>query len=350
MTSNVNPTNALRAMIQALDLSAADLAQVFEDVTSESTLPTVGEFVATAVEACPEPSLPTYGCHFDRLAAAHGHRRLDEITTHDINEQCNKIVAAAARAKVERAKETGRQLHSYEYDAHGHSAGENFVRAARFFFKVAVEKRLIVTNPAAAAKVPRRRPDRRRPLTATELDQVGLSWCTTGNDPELDSLLFEFHRKTAARREGGINLRLGSLNLSRGSVTVTEKFGQSRELPLDVDLIIRLEAFARSRGATGHADAVFRNRNGKPITRKRYETIYGRLRSGLPWTQPLGVGVHFIRHTTLDDVRVVSDLRVAEAYAGHSDTAGSTIMRYSKVTFGELAAAYETIFGSRGLG
>jgi site-specific recombinase XerC len=347
MSTNLNPTDALRTMIQALDLSAADLAQIVDAMTAESTIPTVGEFVAAATDACPRPSLPTYSCHFRRLADAHGDRRLDEITTADINALRNQIVATAARAKVDRSKAAGRQLHSYEYDAHGHSAGENLVRAARFFFNVAVEKRLIVINPAAAAKVPRRLPDRRRPLTATELDQVGLTWCSSGNDPELDSLLFEFHRKTAARREGGINLRLGNLDRERGSVTVTEKFGQWRELPLDVDLLVRLEAFARSRGAAGPADAVFRNRNGKPITRKRYETIYGRLRAALPWTQPLGVGVHFIRHTTLDDIRVVSDLRVAEAYAGHSDTAGSTIMRYSKVTFGELAAAYETIFGSR---
>lgn len=77
------------------------------------------------------------------------------------------------------------------------------------------------------------------------------------------------------------------------------------------------------------------------------ETIYDRLDEHTTWTDRLDLGVHWVRHTTLDDVRSVAGGRVAAAYAGHEDSSQATIGLYSKITFDELAAAYEAIFGPR---
>ncbi|CAN5670721.1 hypothetical protein BH10ACT1_BH10ACT1_28410 [soil metagenome] len=195
--------------------------------------------------------------------------------------------------------------------------------------------------------MPKRRNNQRRPLTATELNEVGAIWCSTGNDPELDCLLFEFHRKTGARREGGINLRLANLDEDRAAVNLTEKFGKTRELPLDLDFIDRLRAFAQSRGAVFPSDCVFRSKTSTSITRKRYEMIYNRIDQHTTWSEKLNIGVHWIRHTTLDDVRTVADQRVAASYAGHDDESGDTINRYNKVDFEERCAAFEAIFGGR---
>lgn len=347
MSIHIDPTETLRAMIDALGLSPAQLADVVDTLGTGSSVPTVRDYLPQVQDACPAPSRATYGTHFRRLAETHGDKRLDQVTTADLNSQRDQIILTAGTKKVTKAIEKGRALHSYETDAHGRSAGESFVRATRFFFRLAVDAELIRTNPAAAVKVPARLPNRRRPLLAHELDEVAVAWCTTGHDPELDCLLFEFHRKTAARREGGLNLCLGNLNASRGAVWLTEKFGKTREQPLDVDFIERLDAFARSRGASNPADKVFRSAAGRPITRKYYERLYQRLDEHIAWSEALDLGVHWIRHTTLDDVRVVADSRVAASYAGHSDTSGDTINQYNKVTFEERAAAYETIFGPR---
>lgn len=50
-------------------------------------------------------------------------------------------------------------------------------------------------------------------------------------------------------------------------------------------------------------------------------------------------------HIDVDQLAVAGE-RVA-AYAGHEDTSGDTIARYTKVTFEELVAAFEANFGPR---
>jgi site-specific recombinase XerD len=158
-------------------------------------------------------------------------------------------------------------------------------------------------------------------------------------------LLFEFHRKTGARRIGALNLRLGSLDPTKGSVWVTEKYAKTRELPLDVEFLGRLEAFARSRGAVRETDHVFRRKNNMRMTRKRFETIYKRHHKMTSWTQIDEVGVHWIRHTTLDDIRRTAGIEVAAAYAGHEPSSYGTIGIYTLVTFSEKQAAFERLFG-----
>ena len=347
MTNQMNPEETFLKMADAFGFGAADLARLAARANEGTEVPTVAEFFDEVVEACSKKSLPTYMCHFKRLRAAHGGKRLDKVTTAHLEKLRDEIMANAAAAKVDRAMATGRALRSYELDAHGYGAGENAVRAFRYFFRTAVNSNKLATNPAMAVKVPKRLPAPERPLVVAELEEVALYWCTTGDDPELDERLFEFHRKTAARREGALNLRLGDLDKMRGAVSVTEKFGKVRDQPYDVAGLQRLEAFARSRGATKPSDHVFRSRRGTKISRKRYETIYDRIDAHTDWTERLDLGVHWIRHTTLDDVRVVAGSRVAAAYAGHDDASQGTIGLYNKVTFEELCAAFEAIFGPR---
>ncbi len=69
-------------------------------------------------------------------------------------------------------------------------------------------------------------------------------WCTTGDDPELDTFLLEFHPKVAAHREGGLSLRLGALD----------------EQVCDLA-----------------SDYVFCSKGGTKVSRKCYETIYDRI-------------------------------------------------------------------------
>jgi site-specific recombinase XerD len=74
--------------------------------------------------------------------------------------------------------------------------------------------------------------------------------------------------------------------------------------------------------------------------------IFNRVDRHLGWTEPLNVGPHWIRHTTLADILSVSDVRVAEAFAGHKPSSVGTIGRYTKPTPDDLRAAYEAVFCS----
>ena len=118
-------------------------------------------------------------------------------------------------------------------------------------------------------------------------------------------------------------------------------------MPYDAAGIARLRRFAERRGATKPSDHVFRSLGGDKISRGRYGKIYDRIDEHTTWTEQLDLGAHWIRHTTLDDVRTVAGQRVASTYAGHEDGSQDTIARYTKVTFEEVAAAYEAIFGPR---
>lgn len=81
--------------------------------------------------------------HIRRLVDAHGDRRLDQITAADVAELRDRIRADAADAKVARAEANGRLLVSGDPDAHRHGAAENFVRAVRLVFNLAVDRRPI---------------------------------------------------------------------------------------------------------------------------------------------------------------------------------------------------------------
>ena len=98
-----------------------------------------------------------------------------------------------------------------------------------------------------------------------------------------------------------------------------------------------------SRGGAGRS--VFRYRDGRPLTDRRFDTIFRRVGTHLPWARALGVSLHWIRYSTLTDVRMTSGERVATAYAGHGDQAGGITGLYTRATFAELQAAHRRLFG-----
>lgn len=313
------------------------------DVASDGTTP-LGDLLPRVLELCPPRSLPTYQIGFRRLVEAFGDRPIASVTPMDLQALRDSVRRDVGTQTVAKARATGRRLRSYDPDAHGKGAAENFVRSARFYFRVAEDAHLIRVSPAANLKPPTRPTAPERPLTRAELEDLYRVATQTGDDPQLDRLIVLFLRYTACRREGVLNLVIGSLDLARGRVTVSEKFGGVRDLPLGRSLIRELLAFAQSRGARGDAAHVFRYRQGSAITRRRFNTLFDRLDQYTDWSEPLDVGAHWIRHTTLSDIAAVAGLRVAEAYAGHSSTNGPTIFRYTKVSFEQLEEAFRATF------
>src|SRR4051812_45339196 len=117
---------------------------------------TVSAFMPVVEARCPPRSWPTYHAGFARLAATFPARSLRSITTAELVRLRDAVQEDAARRLLERAESTGRPLRSYDESAHGRGAAENFVRAARLFFRLAVEEGHLAASPAAAVPVPRR--------------------------------------------------------------------------------------------------------------------------------------------------------------------------------------------------
>jgi hypothetical protein len=84
----------------------------------------------------------------------------------------------------------------------GRSAEEHLVAALRCLYRRAVDDKLIAEadNPARKVAKPRRLPTTRRALPNTRLAEINEAAATTGDDPELDTLLLRLHTETGCRR------------------------------------------------------------------------------------------------------------------------------------------------------
>jgi site-specific recombinase XerD len=308
---------------------------------------TVAEYAPRVRALCPPKSLATYSAGFERLVARLGARPLTAVHLVELEQQRDEVRRQVGAAQVHRAEVSGRPLRSYDPDAHGHGAAENYVRSARFFFSAAVKDDILLASPAAGLAAPSRPSAPEQALTEAELVDLRRVAATTGRDPELDLLLVDFIRETAARREGVLNLRRAHLHHRQRAVTLTEKRGSTRTLPLRGSTLQRLDSFSQHRGARRPQDQVFRYHDGTPLTRRRFNSLFDRLDRHCDWSEQLDVGAHWLRHTTLSDIAAVSDLRVAQVYAGHKPGRRDVIEAYSHVEFDDLVAAYEQLFGPR---
>jgi integrase len=69
-------------------------------------------------------------------------------------------------------------------------------------------------------------------------------------------------------------------------------------------------------------EALLRNRDGRPLTSRRYDHLWWRIGIALPWVAAQGISTHWLRHTTLTWVERHFGYGVARAYAGHTDAKG----------------------------
>jgi integrase/recombinase XerC len=232
----------------------------------------------------------------------------------------------------------------------GHSATEHMIAALRCLYRRAEEDGLInpADNPAKKVEKPRRPPSTRRAVADTRLAEIVQMAATTGDDPALDALTLRLHIETACRRGGALALRPIDLDPHQCLITLREKGDTTRSQPVSPTLMNRLLAHAKERGAdTTPNGTLLRYRSGQRITRRRYDYIWTRLGSHLPWVAAQGVSTHWLRHTTLTWVERNFGYAVARAYAGHNDrgnNAGNTTT-YVRADVEEIAAALTALTG-----
>ncbi len=318
---------ALRAVAAQFEATREDLERI-AGTLSASPVPTLAEFAGQVLDLLGGRTLDTYRHHILRLVDEFGHRRLDEVQPLELE----RLAVQTRRDAVELR------------DArHGFGAQESFVNATRFVFVCAHKAGHLRDNPASGLARPRRRRSARRALSSDELAALFAAVLATSRDPELDLLIVSFARETACRREGILNLRLADVQ-PIPSVMLYEKFEEQREIPISAQLEKALRAHSEARPSNG-VDTVFRYRDGQPLTDRRFDTIFRRLGDHLPWAKSLGVSLHWIRYSTLTDIRMSSGERVASAYAGHGDQSGGITGLYTRATFEELRVAHRNLFG-----
>lgn len=241
----------------------------------------------------------------------------------------------------------------------GRSAEENFVNAARAYFKSAVSDGHLRNSPAADLATPRRRRSQDRALTEAHLDELWEAiWSTGSDDPELDMLIIWTQLETGARRGGIVGLTIGRIRRDKQTLKVVEKYGEWREQPASLELIDSLTRHARQRGQTDGSPLQpgspilyykpTRDRQGnpnppRPITPRRFDTLYERLRRHLPWADEEFIRAHDLRKTAGALVERIAGHSVAKAYLGHAHTDPTDV--YVAASKAEVAAAFAQMTG-----
>jgi hypothetical protein len=127
-------------------------------------------------------------------------------------------------------------------------------------------------------------------LPEARLAEINEVAATTGDDPALDSLLLRFHTETACRRGGALGVRRVDIDERQCLVRLREKGGTVRWQPVSLTLVRHLLAHWDERGDGDAASAgqLLRYRNRHPITYRRYDHLWKRIGSHLPWVAHSG--------------------------------------------------------------
>jgi integrase/recombinase XerC len=294
-------------------------------------VPTFAEYVPVVSATVTAASLRAYRPYWNRTVVQWGERRLDEPTPSEVKQ----LVAYVKANAVQRRNGRG-----------GHNAAENLISALRCLYRHAVDDGLIDErdNPARKVGKPRRLPPARRAITDTRLAEINRVAATTGNDPELDTLILRLHTETACRRGGALALRPQDLDREQCLIMLREKGETFRWQPVSPTLTAGLVKHAEERHAPSNG-RLLRYQNGHQITTRRYDDLWVRTGRELPWVRTQGISTHWLRHTTLTWVERNFGFAVAHAYAGHTDDKGGVTSTYVKATLSEIATALSALAG-----
>lgn len=322
-------------------LTVAELIVLAETLTSESSLRTYrSSWRVLAYGIAAEPGVD----EVEGLGGKFAH----EVTGTDLQRFLEPL---RERAKLRNAE---RDLARFEAGraqrfGSGEAAVYNAVGAGRRLFAIAESHKAIAKgqNPAAELKKPSRLEARRTWLNDEHIAEVVRLASSTGDDPELDGLLCQFHLITGARQEGAVNLRVRHVNASTCMVVLDEKNSKVVAQPVPDWLANKLLDFAASRGSTGANDPVFvkKTASGRvsPLTPRRYNYLFERLQSLSAWMDEEQVTAHTLRHCAGKLVERHAGKMVAQAFLRHSG--GDVTGRYTRATPEEVANAVIDLWG-----
>lgn len=335
-------TQVARAAASSAEMEAARMLLERMGISPEQLLgaprerpsvPTFAEYIPIVAATVSPGTRRVYDSYWNRILDQWADRRLDEPTATDVEQ----LLAYTKTHTVARRNARG-----------GRSAGEHLISALRCIYRRAENDGLIdpARNPARKVAKPRRLPSTRRAVANDRLAQINRIAATTGNDPALDSLLLRLHTETACRRGGALALRPMDLEPTHCLIQLREKGDTVRWQPVSSTLMAALLAHAEQRGAP-REEQLLRYANGRPITKRRYDHVWARIGTHLPWVITQGISTHWLRHTTLTWVERNFSPAIATAYAGHTTNGRdqTTTATYTRATQDEIIAALVALTG-----
>ncbi|MDG4787641.1 site-specific integrase [Micromonospora sp. WMMD1102] len=321
---------AARLLLERMGISPADLLEVRP---ARPPAPTFAEYVPVVAAAVSPGTRRAYGTYWKKVVQAWGDRRIDEPLPSEIEQLRAQVQANVVARRNNRG---------------GRSAAEHVVAALRCLYRRAVADGYLdaADNPALKVSKPRRLPSTRRAIGDARLAEINEVAIRTGDDPGLDSLLIRLHTETACRRAGALALRPRDLDTDECLIFLREKGGTSRWQPVSPTLTRHLLAHHAERGDGNRDGSLLRYRDGRPLTYRRYDSLWARIGQHLRWVHTQQISTHWLRHTTLTWVERTYGHAVARAYAGHTDGGGSgATATYVRATLQEVAIALAGLTG-----
>ena len=271
--------DAAMLVLERMGLTPADLLAA---PAARPPAPTFAEYIPVVSALVSDGCRKAYGSYWNRVTDHWGSRRIDEPTPSEIRQLVQHVRANVVPRRNSRG---------------GRSAAEHLIAALRCMYKHAEEDGLInpADNPARKVEKPPRLPSTRRAVADTRLAEINHTAATTGDDPELDTLLLRLHTETACRRGGALALRSQDLDPEQCLILLREKGETVRWQPVSPTLMAALLGHAGQRHAPPDGQ-LLRYRNGRRITHRRYDHLWERLGRYLPWVRAQQISMHWIRH------------------------------------------------------
>lgn len=320
--------DAARLVLQRLNVRPEDLLAAPTHVL----IPTFGEYVPQVIDAAPAGARRTYLPYWHRLSSRWPDRSIADPTGLELQQ----LVEYTRRHAIVRRN-----------SREGRSAAEHMVGAIRRLYRHAVAAHYIPAsrNPATALDKPRRLRSTRRALSARQLTDINHVAATTGDDPELDTLLLRLHLETSCRTGSALRLRPEDIDPHHCLIRLFGKGGTIHWQPISPTLTNRL--IDHSHRGTDPTQQLLRYRHGRPITRRRYDHLWERLGRHLPWISTHQITTHWLRHTTLTWVERHYGYAIARGFAAHAEPTGQdgATLTYVQATLDEIATAVAELTG-----
>ena len=223
-----SPAVSQQAAVDAALLVLKSMGLSLDDLTAaprqRTSVPTFAEYVPVVSAGVTDGTRRAYGSYWNRVVEQWGTRGLDEPPPSEIRQLAKNITANAVPRRNARD---------------GRGAAENLIAALRCLYRRAEEDGLIgeKDNPARKVEKPCRLPSTRRALPDNRLAEINQIAATTGDDPELDTLIL-LHTE-ACRRGGALALRPADLDREQCLVLLREKGETVRWQPVSPTLMGR---------------------------------------------------------------------------------------------------------------
>ena len=199
--------DAAMLVLERMGLTPADLLAA---PAARPAAPAFAEYIPVVSALVSDGCRKAYGSYWNRVTEQWGSRRINEPTPSEIRQLVQHVRANVVPRRNSRG---------------GRSAAEHLIAALRCMYKHAEEDSLInpADNPARKVEKPRRLPSTRRAVAGKRLAEINHAAATTGDDPELDTLLLRLHTETACRRGGALALRPQDLDPGQCLILLREK-------------------------------------------------------------------------------------------------------------------------------